>query len=133
VSDNLKDISKHKLGHMLSVPCVPFMPVSAQVSKWGQIHVRLMDGQPEYLTGHVRASVPPKDAPAVIAAITACPKEPSWSGSGSEYYTLTVKPADNALSCELYAGTVRVCTIVINPNAIIWDDKPEGAPENTVN
>lgn len=112
--------SKHKLGHMLSLPVVPFMPVAAQVSKWGHLHVRLMEGSPEYLTGSAQASVTPEAFKEIAAALKTAVKEPSYSGSGSDYYHLEVKPSADGTSCDLYCGLARVCQILVRPDAIIF-------------
>lgn len=118
-----KDLSKERLGGVGMIPIVPMMPVAAQVSaQTGMLHIKLLGDS------YVRAGLPtfhPGAYKATVEAIKACPTAPSWSGSGTPYYVLTVEPQPDGQSAILKAGAVVIGRIAVYPEAeIISVDVP---------
>lgn len=117
--------SKSKLGMAMHCLLVPTMPTEAQVSKYGQIHLRL--GGLAYLTALPHALAPISQGLKLKAAMKDLPKEGSYSNSGAEYYKCTVKPSADGRTFELMAGDVRFCMGLVDSSAEIVssDEKPE--------
>jgi hypothetical protein len=99
-----KSVSVDKMGAFGSVPVVPFMPVSAQVARayHGTLHLRF-GADKSYVSGRCPI-VAPSQIPAIKAALEETPTEPTWSGSGTVYWKLTVKPEPEKGRAALYCG-----------------------------
>ena len=115
--------SKARLGVAGNVPCVPVMPVAAQISAMtGMLHLKLMGDS------YVRATMPSVTPGAYIEtvqAIKALPLEPSYSGSPSQYYRLDVVPDPNGFSAVLKAGSVVIGRVAVFGDAeIVSADMP---------
>lgn len=116
--------SKNKLGIVGHVPVSPFAAIAAQIKiSDGSLHLRVMGDS--YITGHMRGAIPPSRIKATMLAIQACPQEPSYSGSDSQYHRLEVA-GDGATGVQtLMAGETEVCKVVIDPAwTIISSDEP---------
>lgn len=124
---NPKVHSKKKLGHALTIPVAPMRPVAAQVSPRG-IHLQ-MDAEGSYLTTSSDV-VPPGRIKAVQKALQQLKAEdkmePSYSGTGTKYYPLTVHDVDGRADLvELHVGDAVFCRVVIDPDAtIVSSDEP---------
>lgn len=106
--------SKHKLGHIGTIPVTPTMPIAGQVGAGGALHLRLMGDS--YVTGTLRGAIPINRAKAIGKAIAAGQREPSYSGSSSEYVRLETVPAEDGRTCELRCGGVKVATVYVDPS-----------------
>ena len=107
--------SKARLGMAGAVPVVPVMPTGAQVSaQTGMLHLRLLG------ESYVRAGLPsvtPQSYKKVVKAIRACSTEPSYSGTGSEYFRLNVEPlhapgSAGFMGARLWAGAIGYGVVV---------------------
>lgn len=108
--------SKDRLGSAGQVPAVPMMPIAAQVSQaTGMVHYRLMGDA--YVRGGL-PSIHPAAFAGVIAAIKACPVEPSYSGSPSPYYRIQVAPVDGGQYAILTAIPVDGDPVTIGRVAV---------------
>jgi hypothetical protein len=109
--------SKARLGMAGMVPVVPVMPSAAQVSReTGMLHLRLLGDS------YIRAGLPslaPASYKSIVDAIQAQPLEPSWSGTGSQYYVLEVEPDPSGLRAVLKAGPVVVGSVAVFNDADI--------------
>lgn len=114
-----------KLGICGHVPAVPLMPVAAQLANasHGTLHLKF-DGGDAYVSTQL-PSIPPSRIKAVVAAIKACPTEPTWSGTGSTYYRLTVTPDPEHGRAQLVAGSVSIGYVMVVAEAeIVSGDEP---------
>lgn len=125
------DKTKHslnKLGYAGMVPVLPMMPCGAQVTPglMGPRAHYLMDPTGVYVNGGL-PGIPPSKAHAVMAALKACPKEPSYSGTGTGYFKLTIgTDPDHADRFLLLAGTTVIGYGLIDPGQEIVSGDEDG-------
>jgi hypothetical protein len=117
MGDSNVKFSQDRLGIAGMVPSVPVMPTAAQVSVMsGMMHLKL--GSDAYVRASLPA-IPPASYKAVVAAIRSCPTNPSWSGTGTPYFVLTVEPDPTGTSCVLKAGDTVVGRVAVFADAEI--------------
>lgn len=114
---NQKEHSKLRLGAVGHIPSVPMMPIAAQISvASGMVHLKF-DGGVYVRTG--LPSLSPSTYMGVVTAIKAQPTEPSYSGSPSPYFVLSVTPDPGGAFATLKAGDVVIGKIAVFADAEI--------------
>lgn len=114
---NQQTHSKLRLGAVGHIPSVPMMPVGAQISvASGMLHLKF-DGGVYVRTG--LPSLTPSTYQTVVTAIKSQPTEPSYSGSPSPYFVLSVSPDEGGHFATLKAGDVTIGKVAVFPEAEI--------------
>jgi hypothetical protein len=121
--------SKRKLGHGFVLPVSPVVPMGAQISGRGNLHLQVTP-EGDYLTVSAQGSIPVSRMAIVMEALKHTETEPSYSGTNSTYYKLTVVPVDDSW-CELRAhGGVKIMRVLIDPSMeISSSDEPAEAQQ----
>jgi hypothetical protein len=109
--------SQRKRGEAQQIPVSPELPTGAQwCGGWSKtLHLQLADGTYLKVRGLPPIAVARRDA--VMTAIEQQPDEPSYSGTGTLYRRLTIRPPGDGdgTGPMLMAGDVEIGPFAIDP------------------